>query len=134
MESPTRIKVADATTAIAVGGLAGAGIALRSEGEPTVATSAAADRARPVVIHRKRVKRVPAKGPAASSSPPATPASAPAAPVRASSSTPTTVVAAPAQPAVSVPAPEPVSSRTSPAGSGGGEHESDDRGEREGGD
>ena len=143
MESPTRIKVAAATTAIAVGGLAGAGFALRSENEPAVATSAAADKARPVVIHRKRVrvKRVPAKGTAASSSLAAAPpgaSSAPAAPVPASSTSPTTVVAAPAQPAVSVPVPERVSSRTSPAGSGGGEqessHESGDRGEHEGGD
>ncbi len=134
MESTTRIKVAAATTAIAIGGLAGAGIALRNEGEPAVATNAAADKARPVVIHRKRVKRVPVKLPPASGA-----GSSQATPSAGSAAAPTTVVAAPAQPAVSVPAPEPVSSRTSPAGGGAGgddgsEHDSADGGEHEGGD
>jgi hypothetical protein len=138
MESTTRIKVAATTTAIAIGGLAGAGIALRNESEPAVATNAAADKARPVVIHRKRVKRVPVKLPQASGAASATGSAQPA-PSTGSAAAPTTVVAAPAQPAVSVPAPEPVSSRTSPAGGGAGgddgsEHEAADHGEHEAGD
>jgi hypothetical protein len=138
MENTTRIKIAAAATTIAIGGLAGAGIALRNESEPTVATNAAADKARPVVIHRKRVKRVPVKLPGASGGVPPT-GSAQTTPTAESAAAPTTVVAAPAQPAVSVPAPEPVSSRTSPAGAGSGsddgsEHEAEGHSEHEGGD
>jgi hypothetical protein len=140
MESTTRTKVAATTTIIAIAGLAGAGIALRNESEPAVATNAAADKARPVVIHRKRVRRVPVKLPGASGAAAGavqSTGSVQPAPTAGSTAAPTTVVAAPAQPAVSVPAPEPVSSRTSPSGAGAGddgsEHEAD-RGEHEGGD
>jgi hypothetical protein len=128
MKQSTRVRVAAAVTTLFVGGLAAVGIALRSGGGSTAQEVAAP---KPQVIHRTKIRRVPAKQrkPAPSKAPAQTPVSSPApAPAPAPAAAP--VVSAPAaQPAV-VNAPPRVTSRTSPSGGGGGENEG---GEGEGG-
>ena len=64
MSHSTRIKIAALTTALALGGLTAAGIALRSDGAGPSAASATATQSKkqePVVIHRRTVKTVVAK-------------------------------------------------------------------------
>ena len=102
MDTSARVKVAALATTVTLGGLAGAGIAVRNGDQPTAAMSA--QKLHPKVIHRRKVKHVPAKRPKATASPPsqATPVSdPPAAPAPAPA-----VVAPSTEPAVvSAPAP-----------------------------
>ncbi len=132
MKQSTRVRVAAVVTTLFVGGLAAVGIALRGGGASTAQQVASP---KPQVIHRTKVRRVPAKQrkPAPSKAPAQTPASSPA---PAPAPAPAPVVSAPAaQPAV-VSAPPKVTSRTSPSG-GGGENEGGEgegEAEHEGGD
>ena len=126
MKQGTRIRVAAVVTTLFVGGLAAVGIALRGGGASTAQEIAAP---KPQVIHRTKVRRVPAKKrkPAPSKAP-ATPVSSPApAPAAAP-----VVSASTAQPAV-VSAPPRVTSRTSPSGGGGESEGGESESEHEGG-
>ncbi len=130
MRNASRIKFAAVVTTLSIGGLTALGIAMgRNDSATVTAESQTVPKAR--VIHRRKVRTVPAhKPPKPSSSPPsATAAAAPAAPAAVPAAT--TPVSQPA----AVSAPQPVSTKVSPGGgSGGDEHEADDAGHEENGD
>ena len=117
MTQSLRIKIAAAATAVAIGGLTAAGLAVRG------GDGGSADRAsavRPEVVHRKKMRRIPVREPQAQ------PASVPAS--RAAPEPEPAVVAQPAaQPAV-VSEAQPVTSQVSPTGGGYDDEEAEDEG------
>ena len=104
MTTSLRIKIAAAATAVAVGGLAAVGLAVRKDG--TAVDQAAA--VHPEVVHRKKVRSVPV----GRTQPEPAPATA-----QSSASAPEVVAQPAAQPAV-VSEPQPVTSQVSPSGGG----------------